>query len=174
MRRITTIVSAVATLFLLLAPAAQAGVKRAYTRAYYSTAAACEKTPGPNLRREGVPPDGRPALERHYRAAIRRLERRRAACAPPLAYAAASWYGPGLYGNTMACGGALAPGTVAVAHKSLPCGTRLEFHYRGRRVVAPVRDRGPYVGGRTFDLTAGTARALGFGGVGTVGYRVLR
>ena len=40
----------------------------------------------------------------------------------------------------------------------------------GRTVVATVDDRGPYVGGRTFDLNQNTAAALGFAGVGTVGY----
>jgi len=31
-----------------------------------------------------------------------------------------------------------------------------------------VIDRGPYVGGREFDLTAATKRALGFGSTGYV------
>jgi rare lipoprotein A (peptidoglycan hydrolase) len=31
----------------------------------------------------------------------------------------------------------------------------------GRFVTVPVVDRGPYTDGITFDLTAGTARALG-------------
>ena len=40
---------------------------------------------------------------------------------------------------------------------------------KGRRVVrARVIDRGPYVGGREFDLTAATKSKLGFGSVGTV------
>ena len=34
--------------------------------------------------------------------------------------AAASWYGPGLYGNKLACGGTLEPGTIGVANKTLP------------------------------------------------------
>jgi hypothetical protein len=34
--------------------------------------------------------------------------------------ALASWYGPGLYGNALGCGGRLSPGTIGVAHKSLP------------------------------------------------------
>lgn len=37
----------------------------------------------------------------------------------------ASWYGPGLYGNRMACGGRLTTSTWGVAHKALPCGTRV-------------------------------------------------
>jgi rare lipoprotein A len=79
-----------------------------------------------------------------------------------------SWYGPGLYGNKLSCGGTLTPGTLGVAHKTLPCGTRVTLR-RGNRVVrVPVVDRGPYVGGREFDLTAATRSRLGFGGVGSV------
>lgn len=84
-----------------------------------------------------------------------------------------SWYGPGFYGNTMAGGGTLTPTSMVVAHRSLPFGTRIEFSYKGRSCVAVVRDRGPYVGGRVFDLGPGTAKALGFSGVGTVRYRIL-
>src|SRR5688572_7005498 len=39
--------------------------------------------------------------------------------------ALASWYGPGLYGNKLGCGGRLGTGTIGVAHKSLPCGTNI-------------------------------------------------
>jgi hypothetical protein len=82
--------------------------------------------------------------------------------------AVASWYGPGLYGNSLGCGGRLSPGTVGVAHKSLPCGTKLVLRNGGRTVRARVIDRGPYVGGREFDLTAATKYKLGFGSVGRV------
>jgi hypothetical protein len=82
--------------------------------------------------------------------------------------ALASWYGPGLYGNGMACGGTLTAGTVGVAHKSLPCGTKLTFRLGKRTVRARVVDRGPYVGAREFDLTAATKQRLGFGSTGTV------
>lgn len=81
---------------------------------------------------------------------------------------AASWYGPGFYGNRTACGRTLARGTLGVAHKSLPCGTRVTLRYRGRTVVAPVIDRGPYAGNREYDLTAATKQRLGFGSTGTV------
>jgi hypothetical protein len=83
-------------------------------------------------------------------------------------YAGASYYGPGLYGNGVACGGTLLPGTLGVAHKTLPCGTRVKLRYHGRSVTVPVIDRGPYVGGRDYDLTAATKLRLGFPGVGTV------
>jgi rare lipoprotein A len=83
-------------------------------------------------------------------------------------YANASYYGPGLYGNGMACGGTLLPGTLGVAHKTLPCGTMVTLRYRGRTVTVPVVDRGPYVAGRDFDLTTATRERLHFPGVGTV------
>ena len=80
----------------------------------------------------------------------------------------ASWYGPGLWGSGTACGGVLTAGRLGVANKSLPCGTRVTFRYRGRSVTVPVIDRGPFSGGREWDLTAATKRRLGFGDVGLV------
>jgi rare lipoprotein A len=82
--------------------------------------------------------------------------------------AGASYYGPGLYGNGVACGGTLLPGTLGVAHKTLPCGTRVKLRYHGRSLTVPVIDRGPYVAGRDYDLTEATKLRLGFPGVGTV------
>jgi rare lipoprotein A len=74
----------------------------------------------------------------------------------------ASWYTDG--GGT-ACG---FHAYFGVAHKSLPCGTKVTFHYGGHTVTAVVDDRGPFVGGREWDLNQNTAGALEFGGVGTV------
>ena len=82
--------------------------------------------------------------------------------------AVASWYGPGFYGAHLGCGGRLGAGQLGVAHKTLPCGTMLTVRYRGRSVRVPVIDRGPYVGGREFDLTGATAQRLHFGGHGPV------
>ena len=84
-----------------------------------------------------------------------------------------SWYGPGFYGNTMAGGGTLTPSSMVVAHRTLPFGTKIEFSYKGKTCIAVVQDRGPHVAGRVFDLGPGTAKALGFSGVGTVQYRIL-
>jgi rare lipoprotein A len=83
-------------------------------------------------------------------------------------FASASWYGPGLYGNRLGCGGTLAPGRLGVAHKSLPCGSRVALRHRGRTVRVRVIDRGPYVGGREYDLTEATARKLQFRGHGAI------
>jgi rare lipoprotein A len=86
--------------------------------------------------------------------------------------AGASWYGPGLYGRKTACGQILQATTIGVAHRNLPCGTMVKFVYDGSAVIAPVIDRGPYVKGRAWDLTAATSEALGFEGVGLVRYAV--
>lgn len=83
-------------------------------------------------------------------------------------HAVASWYGPGLYGNKLGCGGHLTPGTIGVAHKQLPCGTKLTLHYKGNTVRASVIDRGPFVAGREFDLTAATRAKLHFGSTGKI------
>lgn len=88
--------------------------------------------------------------------------------------ARASWYGPGLYGNGMAGGGKLKRDSMVVAHRSLPFGTKIRVKYRGRTVTAVVRDRGPFIKGRTFDLGPGTAKALKFDGVGTIKYKIVR
>lgn len=80
----------------------------------------------------------------------------------------ASWYGPGLYGNSLSCGGTLSPSTLGVAHKSLPCGTKVTLRRGSRIVRVRVIDRGPFVGGREFDLTAATKERLRFAGVGRV------
>jgi peptidoglycan lytic transglycosylase len=82
--------------------------------------------------------------------------------------AGASYYGPGLYGNGVACGGTLLPDTMGVANKTLPCGTMVKLRYHGRAVTVPVIDRGPYVAGRDYDLTEAVKQKLGFPGVGTV------
>ena len=82
--------------------------------------------------------------------------------------AAASWYGPGFYGNRTACGQTLGTGTLGVAHKTMPCGTRVTLRYNGREVTVPVIDRGPYAHGREYDLTGATRSRLGFGSTGTV------
>ena len=83
--------------------------------------------------------------------------------------AMATWYGPGLYGNTTACGQVLTRELVGVAHKSLPCGTMVEVSYRGRSIVVPVVDRGPYAKGMSWDLTSAAAEQLGFTATARIG-----
>jgi len=89
-----------------------------------------------------------------------------------------SFYGPGLYcvsnrvkaclpqrgrparARLTACGVLFTRTVVGVAHRTLPCGTLVAFTYRGRTVIAPVIDRGPYVAGRIWDLSGGLCKVL--------------
>jgi rare lipoprotein A len=80
----------------------------------------------------------------------------------------ATWYGPGFYGRRTACGLRLGRTTPGVAHRRLPCGTSVTLYYRGRFATVPVIDRGPHVPGVTWDLTAATARNLGFRRTGKI------
>jgi rare lipoprotein A len=80
----------------------------------------------------------------------------------------ASYFGPGLYGGPLACGGRLTPQTRGVAHKTLPCGARVTLRYGKRQVTTKVVDRGPFIPGREWDLTTATRNDLGFGDVGQV------
>jgi rare lipoprotein A (peptidoglycan hydrolase) len=90
----------------------------------------------------------------------------------PFHSAGASWYGPGLWGRKTACGQTLRPTTLGVAHRNLPCGTTVKFVYHGHALVTQVIDRGPYVKGRAWDLTAAASEALAFEGVGRLRYAV--
>ena len=86
--------------------------------------------------------------------------------------AGATWYGPGLYGNRTACGQILQPGTIGVAHRSLPCGTAVRFVHHGRSLVTRVIDRGPFTDGNAWDLTNGARLALSFEDAGRIRYAV--
>lgn len=73
----------------------------------------------------------------------------------------ASWYGPGFYGNRTACGQTYTPEIMGVAHRLLPCGTQIRITSpAGVTLVVPVIDRGPYIAGRSLDLSDATRLAL--------------
>jgi rare lipoprotein A (peptidoglycan hydrolase) len=80
----------------------------------------------------------------------------------------ATWYGPGFYGKRTACGHRLGRATLGVAHRTLPCGTRVTFYHGGHFVTVAVIDRGPFRPGVAWDLTAAAARQLGFGSTGVL------
>jgi hypothetical protein len=84
-----------------------------------------------------------------------------------------TWYGPGFYGNRTACGQRLTRSTLGVAHRTLPCGTKVALRANGRSVVVPVIDRGPYARGVTYDLTAATAEQLGVMHTAQIGAAIL-
>lgn len=85
----------------------------------------------------------------------------------------ASWYGEP---QRLACGGRLSHSAMTVAHRSLPCGTRLRIvaRHSGRSVDAVVADRGPYVRGRVVDLAPAPAREIGLIGPGLFAVDVFR
>ena len=106
------------------------------------------------IDRDRTAPSGRYVLrDRRHRAMSASARLKVGAVRRPLGrmnvyrWAHASWYGPGLYGNHLGCGGRLMPGRLGVAHKSLPCGSKVTFRHRGHTVRVRVIDRGPYVGG---------------------------
>jgi rare lipoprotein A (peptidoglycan hydrolase) len=68
--------------------------------------------------------------------------------------------GDGLIGNGMACGSKLTASVMAVANRSLACGTSVRIKIGSSVVVAKVMDRGPWVSGRTFDLAPAVCHAL--------------
>ncbi len=89
-----------------------------------------------------------------------------------LATTKATWYGPGFYGGKTACGLRLTRSTEGVAHRTLPCGTKVEIRLGSRSVVLPVIDRGPFANGADLDLTKNVANRIGITGVSTVQYAV--
>jgi hypothetical protein len=83
--------------------------------------------------------------------------------------AIATWYGPGFFGRQTACGIELTEATVGVAHRELPCGTRVQIAYRDRVIVVPVIDRGPFANDADWDLTQAAAQQLGMAGTTRIG-----
>jgi type IV secretory pathway VirB10-like protein len=66
-----------------------------------------------------------------------------------------TWYGSDFFGNRTACGQRYSRHIIGVAHRTLPCGTLVEFRWHGITARAPVIDRGPYgPAGYVFDFSA--------------------
>jgi len=76
-----------------------------------------------------------------------------------------SWYGPGFNGSRTANGERFNQHALTAAHKTLPFGTRLKVCFK-RCAVVRVNDRGPYIHGRSLDLSKGAADAIGLAGSG--------
>ncbi len=76
----------------------------------------------------------------------------------------ASYYGSGdgFHGRTTANGERFNAYGRTVAHRWLPFGTRLKVTNQrtGKSVVVRVNDRGPYVGGRTIDMSYGAFASI--------------
>jgi rare lipoprotein A len=76
-----------------------------------------------------------------------------------------SWYGPGFHGNLTANGERYNQNGLTAAHRTLPFGTQLRVCFN-RCTVVRVNDRGPYVHGRSLDLSKGAADQIGLTGSG--------
>jgi len=77
-------------------------------------------------------------------------------------------------GRKTSCGIVLTEDTEGIAHPTLPCGVRLFITFDDKTVLAQVVDRGPYKGGRQFDVTPALARRLGLHGVQAVHWSYAR
>lgn len=79
---------------------------------------------------------------------------------PPVVMA--SYYGNEFAGKKTASGEQYNPDALTAAHRSYPFGTRLRLTNpkNGRSVVVTVNDRGPFVKGRSLDISSAAAKAL--------------
>lgn len=76
----------------------------------------------------------------------------------------ASWYDTGTHN---ANGSRFDPNGLSAAHRTLKFGTKLRITRGLRSVVVTVLDRGPFVHGRSLDLSRGAAARLGMIVAGT-------
>lgn len=78
----------------------------------------------------------------------------------------ASYYSYAFKGKTTANMEIFDPAEMTAAHKHLPFGTCLLVKYKGRSVIVRINDRGPYIWGRSLDLSHGAAKVLDMEKVG--------
>lgn len=80
----------------------------------------------------------------------------------------ASWYGPGFAGRPTSTGDIYNPEGLTAASRTLPLGSHAVVTNpdTGRSVVVRINDRGPFVRGRSLDLSHGAAREIGLTGKG--------
>ena len=77
----------------------------------------------------------------------------------------ASWYNIKTnYGTQTASGRPLHNDALTAAHKEWPMGSKVKVTNlrNGHSEVLTITDRGPYIKGRVIDVTAGSAKRLGF------------
>jgi rare lipoprotein A len=75
----------------------------------------------------------------------------------------ASWYGGRFHGRRTASGEVFDQNELSAAHRSWPFGLKVRVTnlHNGESVVVKINDRGPYVEGRSIDLSRAAARAIG-------------
>lgn len=79
-----------------------------------------------------------------------------------------SWYGPGFHGRLTANGERFDQNAMTAAHKTMPFGTVLHLTNpaNGKTATVRINDRGPYVKGRSLDVSKAAAQKLGLIGPG--------
>jgi rare lipoprotein A len=121
--------------------------------------AACAET-GPDGRQPPAPP---PALAQP------------ASCSPSFTETGvASWYGPGFHMKATASGEPFDMDELTAAHRWLPLNTivRVTNLETGRSAVLRINDRGPFVRGRSLDVSRYAAERLGLKHAGTARVRI--
>lgn len=80
----------------------------------------------------------------------------------------ASYYGRRFHGRHTASGERFDMNAMTAAHKTLPFGSRVKVTNanNGRSVIVRINDRGPFVSGRTIDLSRAAAKQIGLIGRG--------
>lgn len=75
----------------------------------------------------------------------------------------ASWYGPGLTGQKTSSGEVYNPRALTAASKTLPIGSvvKVTNPENGKSVNVRINDRGPFVPGRSLDLSQRAAEKIG-------------
>ncbi len=86
----------------------------------------------------------------------------------------ASWYGPGFYGRKTASGEVFDARLLTAAHRTLPFGTMalVTNLANGMNVTVRINDRGPYIYGRTIDLSESVAHMLNIAEEGLARVRI--
>jgi rare lipoprotein A len=80
----------------------------------------------------------------------------------------ASWYGPGFAGHRTSSGEVFNPNELTAASTTLPLGSHAQVTNpdTGRSVIVRINDRGPFVHGRSIDLSHRAAQQIGLTGKG--------
>jgi rare lipoprotein A len=86
----------------------------------------------------------------------------------------ASWYGPPYHNRAGANGEIYNENHISAAHRTLPMGSLIKVTNvkTGQSAVMRVTDRGPFVQGRTLDLSMAAAKVVGVWGPGTAQVRI--
>jgi len=86
----------------------------------------------------------------------------------------ASWYGPGFAGRLTTSGERFDPRRLSAASVTVPLGSvvKVENPANGRSVRVRITDCGPYVPGRTLDLSRRAAQKIGIAHQGIARLRV--